>query len=306
MPAPACSISGARAAPRGGEAPALPASRKAAGLGWCQAPRRRRPLPGQRRAPRHVLVPLLRAFTFFAALACVADFAGAAVGAIARQAVASAPAGAGEARVTGCGRCTRPSSISGAGWPNGHPAPIHPCPPHLSHSGSRRNPLGTRRGRSPRSSRIPLRFGKGLTHRHPLLEAGGGQWQGGPQHASSQLPQQDRHAAQGSAQAVWTPSPTQAPRQPYPLAGGGHLRKGVITDRHLVPCSLATEAVSAQPPKPQARRCDRQQVPRVTASHLAWCWSWTHPSAHSPASHHPRKGESLPVSHWVPTKPSGQ
>lgn len=59
-------------------------------------------LPGWCQASHHVLVLLLRAFTFFAVLACVADFAGAAVGAIAGQAVASAPTGAGEARVTGC------------------------------------------------------------------------------------------------------------------------------------------------------------------------------------------------------------
>ena len=160
--------------PRRGEGSALPASRIAAGPGQCQAPRGRWPPPGRRRAPRHVLVPLLRAFTFFAALACVADFAGAAVGAIAGQAVASAPAGAGEARVAGCGRGARPGGVSGAGWPSGHPCAEPPCPPHLSHSGSRRNPPGTRRGRSPRSSHTPLRFGKGSTHRRPLLEVGGG------------------------------------------------------------------------------------------------------------------------------------
>lgn len=57
-------------------------------------------------SPAHVLVPLLRAFTFLAALACVADFAGAAVGAVAGQAVASAPTGTGEARVAGCGGTT--------------------------------------------------------------------------------------------------------------------------------------------------------------------------------------------------------
>lgn len=86
-------------------------------------------VPGRRRAPRHVLVPLLRAFTFLAALACVADFAGAAVGAIAGQAVASAPAGAGEARVAGCGEVPA-TSISAAGWPRGCPALS--CPTRLT------------------------------------------------------------------------------------------------------------------------------------------------------------------------------
>lgn len=113
-PAHARHIGGAGLPPTEARPTALPASRRAAGPGRRRAPHGQWPPPGWRRAPRHVLVPLLRAFTFFAALACVADFAGAAVGAIAGQAVASAPAGTGEARVTGCGRDVRPSDISGA------------------------------------------------------------------------------------------------------------------------------------------------------------------------------------------------
>lgn len=127
---------------------------------------------------------------------------------------------------------------------------------------------------------------------------------GGPRHAGSQLPrvsdsndpprgQQDGRTARGLAQPVWTQNPTQAPQQPHPLAEGGRFRKGI--HHQWTPCSLLL---------PHQRL--GVKVPKMVTSRLAHCWSWPCPGAHSTASRCPRMGKSLPVSHWVPTKPSGQ
>ena len=146
---------------------------------------------------------------------------------------------------------------------------------------------------------------------------------GVPRHAGHRLPRasdgnnpprglQSGRAAQGSAQPVCTQHPTQAPRWLHPLAGAGRLQKGI---RHRqTPCSLLTPHRSSFGSAPKtAGSGDRQ--PRVMGQGqgaqdgdqlpgpvLVLVTSRCPQTSLPP----PREGRVLPVSHWLPRKPSGQ